>query len=44
MELVIYPPKKSFYEVLADPFGRTSDGMGAVRALLGLGDRRGLRP
>ena len=40
VELVIYPPKKSFYEVLADPFGRTSEGMGAVRALLGLSDRR----
>ena len=40
VELVIYPPKKSFYEVLADPLGRGSDGMGAASALLGLGDRR----
>jgi protease-4 len=40
VELVIYPPKKSFYEVLADPLGRSSDGMGAIGALLGLGDRR----
>ena len=40
VELVVYPPKKSFYEALADPFGRSSDGMGAIGALLGLGDRR----
>ena len=40
VELVIYPPKKSFYEVLADPLGRGSDGMGAASALLGFGDRR----
>jgi protease-4 len=40
VELVIYPPKKSFYEVLADPLGRSSDGIGAIGALLGLGDRR----
>ena len=40
VELVIYPPKKSFYEVLADPFGRSSEGMGAIRALLGLSDRQ----
>ena len=40
VELVIYPPKKSFFEVLADPFGRSSEGMGAIRALLGLSDRQ----
>jgi protease-4 len=39
VELVIYPPKKSFYEVLADPLGR-SEGLGALGALLGLSDRR----
>jgi protease-4 len=40
VELVVYPPKKSFYEVLADPFGRSADSTGALAALLGLGDRR----
>jgi protease-4 len=39
VELVIYPPKKSFYEVLTDPLGR-SEGLGALGALLGLSDRR----
>jgi protease-4 len=40
VELVVYPPKKSFYEVLADPFGRSADSTGALAALLGVGDRR----
>ena len=39
VELVVYPPKRSFYEILADPFGR-SDQAGAIAAWLGLGDRR----
>ena len=40
VELVVYPPKQSFYELLADPFGRSADQTGALSAFLGLGDRR----
>jgi protease-4 len=40
VELIVYPPKRSLYEVLADPFGRTSDQAGALAAFLGLNDRR----
>ena len=40
VELIVFPPKRSLYEVLADPFGRTSDQAGALAALLGLNDRR----
>ena len=40
VELVVYPPKRSFYEMLADPFGRSSDQAGALAAYLGLADRR----
>jgi protease-4 len=39
VELVVYPPKRSLYEMLADPFGR-SDQSGAIAAFLGLSDRR----
>jgi protease-4 len=39
VELVVYPPKRSFYEILADPFGRGQQGA-AIAALLGLTDRR----
>jgi protease-4 len=39
VELVVYPPKRSFYEMLADPLGR-ADHSGAIAAFLGLGDRR----
>ena len=42
VELIIYPPKKSLYESLADPFG-TIDGGSAVAALLGLTDRRAIQ-
>ncbi len=35
----MYPPKRSFYEMLADPLGR-ADHSGAIAAFLGLGDRR----
>jgi protease-4 len=41
VELVVYPPKKSLYESLADPFG-TVDGGSAVAAFLSLGDRRAI--
>ncbi len=39
VELVVYPPKRSIYEMLADPLGR-SDQAGAIAAFLGLGERR----
>jgi protease-4 len=39
VELVIYPPKKTFYEVLANPFG-ASEGSRVLGALLGLKDPR----
>jgi protease IV len=41
VELVVYPPKKSFFEVVADPLGRGSDGA-ALGALLGPGNARAL--
>jgi protease-4 len=40
VELVVYPPKRSIYEVLADPFGRSADSSGALAAFLGLSDQR----
>jgi protease-4 len=42
VELVVYPPKRSLYEALADPFG-ASDQSGLLSAFLGLGDRRTLQ-
>ena len=39
VELVVYPPKRSLYESLANPFGTMERGA-ALSALLGLGDRR----
>jgi protease IV len=39
VELVVYPPKRSIYEVIANPFGR-SERAAAVGALLGLSDQR----
>ncbi len=42
VQLVIYPPRQSIYDLVASPFGR-SDGMTAVGALLGLGDHRALQ-
>jgi protease IV len=41
VELVIYPPRRPFYEVLANPFGM-SEGAARLGALLGLQDPRGL--
>jgi protease-4 len=38
VELVVFPPKKSFLEVLADPFGRSENG--AFDGFLGLRDTR----
>jgi protease-4 len=42
VELVVYPPKRSLYESLANPFGG-SDRSGLLSAFLGLGDRRALQ-
>jgi protease-4 len=42
VELVIYPPKRSIYETLANPFGRV-DQSGVLSAFLGLSDRRALQ-
>ena len=42
VELVLYPPKKSFYEALADPFGSLERSTG-LASLLGLRDPRALQ-
>jgi protease-4 len=42
VELMVYPPKKSIFELAADPFG-ASDGAGTLAALLGIQDRRALQ-
>ena len=42
VELVVYPPHKSLYEIVANPFGR-SEGATVLGALLGLKDPRGLQ-
>jgi len=39
VELVLFPPKKSFYEALADPFGKM-DSSAVLGALLGFRDPR----
>ncbi len=41
VELVVYPPKKSFFEVVADPFGRSADSA-ALGALLGTPNARAI--
>jgi len=43
VELVVYPPKKSLYESLADPFGSSMNGSGALMSLLGLSDRNAIQ-
>ena len=40
VEVVLYPPKKSFYEALADPFGRVDRGGAVLGALLGFPNPR----
>jgi protease-4 len=40
VELILFPPKKSFYEALADPFGRVDRGAAVVGALFGFSDPR----
>ena len=42
VELVVYPPKQSIYEVLANPFGAT-DGSAMLGAMLGFRDPRTLQ-
>ena len=42
VELVVYPPRKSIYEIVANPFGRT-DGASTLGTLLGFKDPRGLQ-
>jgi protease-4 len=42
VELVVYPPKRSLYESLANPFG-ASESSGLLSAFFGLGDRRALQ-
>jgi protease IV len=38
VELVIYPPKKSFYDFVRDPFGSGSERAAAMASLLGFGN------
>ena len=42
VELIVYPPKKSFYDVLTNPLG-TSDRAGTLASLLGIGTPRVLQ-
>ncbi len=42
VELVVYPPKKSIYEIVRYPFGST-DGAAALGGLLGIRDPRALQ-
>jgi hypothetical protein len=41
VELVVYPPRKSIYEVLANPFG-ASESSRILGAMLGLRDPRSI--
>lgn len=41
VELIVYPPRKSFYDIVRDPFG-SSDHLNGVAHLLGLSDARSL--
>ena len=41
VELVIYPPKKSFYDIVRDPFG--NDRTSTLTSLLGIGNPRVLQ-
>jgi len=44
VELVIYPPRKSFYEVLSDPFGNSSSSASTTLAqLLGFSNPKALQ-
>ena len=43
VELVVYPGRKSFYEIVANPFGRSEGVAAAVGAMLGFKDPRGFQ-
>jgi protease-4 len=43
VELVVYPGRKSFYEIMANPLGRSEGATAALGAMLGLKDPRGLQ-
>lgn len=43
VELVVYPGRKSIYEIVKNPFGGTDSASEAIGALLGLRDARGLQ-
>ena len=42
VELLIYPPKKSFYDIVRDPFG-SGDRAGTLASLLGFGNPKALQ-
>ena len=43
VELVVYTGRKSFYEIMANPLGRSEGATAALGAMLGLKDPRGLQ-
>lgn len=43
VELVVYPGRKSFYEIVRNPFGGSSDGAAMLGAMLGLRDARAMQ-
>lgn len=43
VELVVYPPKRSLYEALAQPFGGAMQPAGAIAAFFGLADQRAVQ-
>ncbi|HEX6975786.1 MAG TPA: signal peptide peptidase SppA [Vicinamibacterales bacterium] len=43
VELVVYPGRKSFYEIVRNPFGGSSDSAATLGALLGLRDARAIQ-
>jgi len=43
VELVVYPGRKSFYELVANPLGRSEGMAAAIGSMLGLKDPRGLQ-
>jgi protease-4 len=42
VEIVVFPPKKSLFELLADPMGRTDSSSAALSALIGGSNARSL--
>ena len=43
VELVVYPGRKSFYEIVRNPLGGADGAAGALAGLLGMGEVRGLQ-